>query len=168
MDTYADDLLQLFEHLDLKEVMMVGHSTGGGEVARFIGRHGTSRVKKAVLVGAVPPLMVQTDFNPKGLPAIEQDRSKFFRDVPTGPFFGFNRPGAIVSQGLIDSWWQQGMQAGFKNAYDCIKAFSETDQREDLNKMDIPVLLLHGDDDQVVPIKAAAEQAIKLLPNGTL
>ena len=177
MDTYADDLLQLFEHLDLKDVMMVGHSTGGGEVARFVGRHGSNRVKKAVLVSAVPPIMVKTDFNPEGLDigvfdgfraAMEKDRAQFFFDVPSGPFFGFNRPDATPSQGLITSWWQQGMQAGFKNAYDCIKAFSETDMREDLKNMDIPVLVLHGDDDQVVPIKAAALKSIELLPNGKL
>ena len=177
MNTYADDLLQLFEHLDLKNVMMVGHSTGGGEVARFVGRHGSSRVKKAVLVSAVPPIMVKTDFNAEGLDigvfdgfraAMEKDRAQFFFDVPSGPFFGFNRPGATPSQGLITSWWQQGMQAGFKNAYDCIKAFSETDMREDMKRMDIPVLVLHGDDDQVVPIKASALKSIELLPNGTL
>ncbi len=157
--------------------MLVGHSTGGGEVARYVGRHGTSRVKKAVLVSAVPPLMVQTTVNPEGTPlsvfdsfreAMVKDRSQFFLDVPTGPFFGFNRPGAKVSQGLIYSWWQQGMLAGFKNAYDSIKAFSETDLTEDVKKMDIPVLVLHGDDDQVVPIQAAAYKTIKLLPHGTL
>lgn len=177
MDTYADDLLQLFEHLDLRDVMMVGHSTGGGEVARFVGRHGTSRVKKAVLVGAVTPLMVKTDANPEGTPlsvfdsfraAMVKDKAQFFIDVPSGPFFGFNRPGAEVSQGLIWSWWQQGMLCGFKNAYDCIKAFSETDLKEDLKKMDIPVLIIHGDDDQVVPIQASAYQAIKLVPDGKL
>ncbi|KAJ9143443.1 Non-heme chloroperoxidase [Pleurostoma richardsiae] len=177
MDTYADDLNQLFEHLDLKDIMMVGHSTGGGEVARYIGKYGTSRVKKAVLVSAVPPLMLQTEANPEGLPlsvfdsfreAMVKDRSQFFLDVPTGPFFGFNRPGAKASQGLIQSWWQQGMIAGFKNTYDCIKAFSETDLTEDLKRMDIPVLILHGDDDQVVPIKAAGLKSIELVPNGRL
>jgi non-heme chloroperoxidase len=177
MDTYTDDLLELFEHLDLKDVMMVGHSTGGGEVAHFLGRHGTSRVKKAVLVSSVPPLMVKTEANPLGLPievfdsfrtSMVEDRAQFFNDVPSGPFFGFNRPNAKVSQGLIWSWWQQGMMSGFKNAYDCIKAFSETDFTEDLEKIDIPVLLLHGDDDQIVPIDASARSGIKLLKKGTL
>jgi non-heme chloroperoxidase len=177
MDTYADDLHQLFEHLDLKDVMMVGHSTGGGEVARFVGRYGTSRVSKAVLVSAVPPLMVKTDQNPGGLPievfdgfraAMVKDRAQFFYDVPNGPFFGFNRENAKVSQGLIQSWWDQGMMCGFKAAYDCIKAFSETDFTEDLKKMDIPVLILHGDDDQVVPVGASAQNSSKLVPQGTL
>ena len=177
MDTYADDLLQLFEHLDLKGVTMVGHSTGGGEVARFLGRHGTSRVSKAVLVSAVPPLMLKTDKNPIGLPlevfdgfraAMVKDRAQFFLDVPSGPFFGYNRPGSTTNQGLIWSWWQQGMMCGFKNAYDCIKAFSETDLTEDLQKIDVPVLILHGDDDQIVPIQASAHQAIKLLSKGKL
>ncbi|MCJ1328185.1 hypothetical protein MMC10_004860 [Thelotrema lepadinum] len=179
MDTYADDLHQLFEHLDLKGATMIGHSTGGGEVARFVGRHGTSRVSKAVLVSAITPLMLLTDKNPKGLPleafdsfrdGMLKDRAQFFLDVPSGPFFGFNRQAAksATSQGLIWSWWQQGMMCGFKNAYDCIKAFSETDLTEDLKKMDIPVLVLHGDDDQVVPIGASAHEAIKLLPKGTL
>jgi non-heme chloroperoxidase len=177
MDTYTDDLLELFEHLDLKDVMLVGHSTGGGEVARFVGRHGTSRVSKAVLVSAIPPLMLKTEANPIGLPmeafdgfraGMEKDRMQFFIDVPTGPFFGFNREGAKVSQGLIWSWWQQGIMCGFKNAYDCIKVFSETDCTEDLKKMNIPVLILHGEDDQIVPIDASAHTAIKLLPNGKL
>jgi non-heme chloroperoxidase len=177
MDTYADDLHQLFVHLDLKNVTMVGHSTGGGEVARFVGRHGTSRVSKAVLLGAVPPLMVQTAANPDGVPLsqfddlraqMDKDRSQFFLNVPTGPFFGFNRPGATASQGLIQSWWLQGMMAGFVNAYECIKAFSETDFTDDLKKMNFPVLLLHGDDDQIVPIDNAARKAIKLLPQGKL
>ncbi|KAI9706879.1 MAG: hypothetical protein M1820_004658 [Bogoriella megaspora] len=178
MDTYADDLLQLFEHLDLKDVTMVGHSTGGGEVARFIGRHGTSRVSKAVLVGAVTPLMLKTEKNPKGLPkevfdgfrdAMKKDRAQFFIDVPSGPFFGFNRVGpSATQQGLIWTWWQQGMMCGFKNAYDCIEAFSETDLTEDLKKISVPVLILHGDDDQVVPIQASAQEAIKLVPNGKL
>lgn len=157
--------------------MMVGHSTGGGEVIRFLGRHGTSRVSKAVIVSAIPPVMVLKESNPKGLPievfdgfrtAMLQDRAQFFLDVPTGPFFGFNRPGAKMSQGLIQSWWQQGMLCGFKGAYDCIKAFSETDLTEDLKKIDIPVLILHGTDDQIVPIDASAREGIKLLKKGTL
>ena len=177
MDTYADDLYELFEYLDLTDATMVGHSTGGGEVARFIGRHGTTRVKRAVLMGAVPPLMVKTPENPEGTDlsvfdgfrsTMEKDRAQFFLDVPSGPFFGFNRPNATVSQGIINDWWRQGMMAGFKGAYDCIKAFSETDFTEDLMKMDIPVLVLHGDDDQVVPIKASAYKMIELLPKGKL
>jgi non-heme chloroperoxidase len=177
MDQYADDLAELFEALDLKEVVMIGHSTGGGEVARFIGRHGTKRVAKAVLMGAVPPLMLKTDANPGGLPievfdgfraAYLADRSQFFLDVASGPFFNFNRPGAKVSQGLIQSWWMQGMMSGFKNAYDCIKAFSETDFTEDLKKFDVPTLIIHGDDDQIVPIGAAAMLSSKLVPNATL
>ena len=177
MDTYADDLHQLFEKLDLKDVMMVGHSTGGGEVARYLGKYGTSRVSKAVLVSAVTPLMLKTESNPQGTPmevfdsfrtAMVKDRAQFFLDVPTGPFIGFNREGAKVSQGLVQSWWQAGMMCSFKGAYDCIKAFSETDLREDLRKIDIPVLVLHGDDDQVVPIDAGGRAAVKLLKNGTL
>ena len=177
MDTYADDLSQLFEHLDLRDVTMVGHSTGGGEVARYVGRHGTGRVKKTVLVGAVTPLMLKTESNPEGTPlavfdgfreALERDRAQFFLDVPSGPFFGFNRPGAERSQGQVESWWQQGMLAGFRSVHDCIRAFSETDFTEDLKKMDIPVLVLHGGDDQVVPIQASAHKAMELLPKGTL
>lgn len=177
MDTYADDLLVLLEHLDLKNAMLVGHSTGGGEVARFLGRHGTSRVVKAVLVSSVPPVMVKKASNPSGLPievfdgfrsAMETDRAQFFLDVPTGPFFGFNRPGAKVSQGLINSWWLAGMMCGFKNAYDCIKAFSETDFVDDLKKIDIAILFLHGDDDQIVPIVASAHEGIKIAQKGTL
>lgn len=177
MDTYSDDLVQLFEHLDLKEATMVGHSTGGGEVARFIGRHGTSRVSKAVLISSVPPLMVKTATNSGGLPisvfdgfrsAMLKDRAQFFLDIPSGPFFGFNRDGAQVSKGMINSWWSQGMMCGFKGAYDCVKAFSETDFTEDLKKMDIPVLVLHGDDDQVVPIGASGLMSSKIVPHGTL
>jgi non-heme chloroperoxidase len=177
MDTYADDLLELFEALDLKGAMMVGHSTGGGEVARFIGRHGSARVSKAVLMGAVPPIMLKTAENPGGLPieafdgfraGYVADRAQFFLEVATGPFFGFNRPGAKVSEGLIRSWWTQGMQCGFKNGYDCIKAFSETDFTEDLKKIDVPVLVIHGDDDQIVPIDASAKRTITFLQKGTL
>ena len=177
MDTYADDLAQLFEHLDVRDVTMVGHSTGGGEVARYIGRHGTARVSKAVLMGAVPPIMLKTADNPDGLPievfdgfraAYLADRAQFFLDVATGPFFGFNRPGAKVSEGLIRSWWNQGMQSGHKNAYDCIKAFSETDFTADLEKFDVPTLIIHGDDDQIVPIKAAALRSVELVKGAQL
>jgi len=177
MDQYADDLAQLLAHLDVKDAVLVGHSTGGGEVARYIGRHGTARVRKAVLMGAVPPIMVKTDANPGGLPlavfdgfraAYLADRSQFFLDVASGPFFGFNRPGAKVSQGLIQSWWMQGMLSGHKNAYDSIKAFSETDFTEDLKKFDVPTLIIHGDDDQIVPIADSALLSAKLVPNATL
>jgi non-heme chloroperoxidase len=177
MDQYADDLAELFEKLDLKDVVMIGHSTGGGEVARYIGRHGTKRVRKAVLMGAVPPIMLKTEANPGGLPmdvfdgfraAYLADRSQFFLDVASGPFFGFNRPGAKISEGLIRSWWTQGMMSGHKNAYDCIKAFSETDFTEDLKKFDIPTLIIHGDDDQIVPIAASAMLSSKLVPNAIL
>jgi non-heme chloroperoxidase len=177
MDTYADDLATLIEALDLRDAVLVGHSTGGGEVARYVGRHGTSRVTKAVLVGAVTPLMLQTDVNPGGLPmsvfdgfraAYLADRAQFFLEVASGPFYGFNRPGAKVSQGLIQSWWHQAMLTGHKNAYDCIKAFSETDFTEDLKQFDVPTLIIHGDDDQVVPIGASALRAVELVPNATL
>src|SRR6187399_1602853 len=177
MDTYVDDLAELFEKLDLKKVVMVGHSTGGGEVARYIGLHGTKRVSKAVLMGAVPPIMLKTKANPGGLPievfdgfraAYLEDRAQFFLNVASGPFFNFNRPGARVSQGLIQSWWMQGMMSGHKNAYDCIKAFSETDFTEDLKKFDVPTLIVHGDDDQIVPIVASAPLSAKLVPNSTL
>jgi non-heme chloroperoxidase len=177
MDQYADDMAELFEKLDLKKVMMVGHSTGGGEVARYIGRHGTKRVSKAVLMGAVPPIMVKTKANPGGLPlsvfdgfraAYLADRAQFFLNVASGPFFGFNRPGAKVSQGLIQSWWMQGMMCGHKNGYDCIKAFSETDFTEDLKKFDVPTLIIHGDDDQIVPIDASAKLSAKLVKNSIL
>lgn len=177
MDTYADDLATLVEKLDLKDAIHVGHSTGGGEVARYIGRHGTKRVAKAVLIGAVPPLMLKTAANPGGLPmdvfdgiraASLADRSKLYKEVAAGPFYGFNRPGAKVSQGMIDSFWLQGMMAGHKNTYDCIKAFSETDFTEDLKKFDVPTLILHGDDDQIVPIGASAQMSAKLVRNAKL
>jgi non-heme chloroperoxidase len=176
MDTYADDLAELVEALDLKDAIHVGHSTGGGEVARYIGRHGTSRVAKAVMIGAVPPLMLKTNENPGGLPmlAFDQiragvlaDRSQFFKDLSV-PFYGANRPGARVSQGLRDSFWLQGMLCGHKAAYDCIKAFSETDFTEDLKKFDVSTLILHGDDDQIVPIGASAMLSSKLIKRATL
>lgn len=176
MDTYADDLAALVQALDLKEAIHVGHSTGGGEVARYIGRHGTSRVAKAVLIGAVTPLMLKTPANPGGSPievfdqmraAVLADRSQFFRELAV-PFYGANRPNAKVSQGLRDSFWLQGMQAGFKAVYDCIKAFSETDLTEDLKKFDVPTLILHGDDDQIVPIGASALLSCKLVKGATL
>ena len=176
MDTYADDLAELTAKLDLKHAIHVGHSTGGGEVARYIGRHGTSRVAKAVLIGAVPPLMLKTKQNPGGLPldvfdglrsSVHSDRSQFFKDLSL-PFYGYNRPGAKVSQGVRDSFWLQGMMAGFPAAYFCIKAFSETDQTEDLKKFDVPTLILHGDDDQIVPIADAALLSSKLVKNAQL
>jgi len=177
MDTYADDLSQLIETLDLKGAVLIGFSAGGGEVARYIGRHGTKRVAKAALISAVPPLMLKTAANPGGL-SIEvfdgirrgsiADRSQFYMDLASGPFFGANRPDAKVSQGMIDSFWLQGMQAGHKNTFDCIKAFSETDFTEDLKKFDVPTLILHGDDDQIVPIGAAALRSSKLVKNAIL
>ncbi|WP_257451067.1 alpha/beta fold hydrolase [Archangium lipolyticum] len=176
MDTYADDLAELIETLDLKKVVLVGFSTGGGEVARYIGRHGTKRVAKAVLVGAVTPLMLKTAANPGGLPIkvfddiranVLADRSQFFKDL-TGPFFGANRPGAKVSQGMRDAFWLAGMQAGFKGALDCIKAFSETDLTRDLEKFDVPTLIIHGDDDQIVPIGASALLSSKIVKGSTL
>jgi non-heme chloroperoxidase len=176
MDTYADDLAALTDALDLHDAVHVGHSTGGGEVARYIGRHGSTRVAKAVLIGAVPPIMLKTASNPGGLPmetfdgirtAVLADRSQFFKDL-TMPFYGFNRPGAKVSQGLRDSFWMQGMQAGFKGVIDCIKAFSETDFTGDLKKMDVPTLIMHGDDDQIVPIAASALLSAKLVKRSTL
>jgi non-heme chloroperoxidase len=177
MDTYADDLSKLIKTLDLKNAVLIGFSMGGGEVARYIGRHGTKRVAKAALISAVPPLMLKTASNPDGLPievfnGIREgslaDRSQLYKDLASGPFFGANRPGAKVSQGMIDSFWSQGMQAGHKNTFDCIKAFSETDFTEDLKKFDVPTLILHGDDDQIVPIGAAALQSAKLVKNATL
>jgi non-heme chloroperoxidase len=176
MDTYSDDLAALVEKLDLKNAIHVGHSTGGGEVARYIGRHGTKRVAKAVLISAVPPLMVKTAANPAGLPidafdqlraAVLTDRAQFFRDL-SAPFYGYNRPGAKVSQGVRDSFWMQGMLCGHNAAYDCIKVFSETDFTEDLKKFDVPTLILHGDDDQIVPIGAAALLSSKLVKGATL
>jgi len=176
MDTYADDLAALVEALDLQNAIHVGHSTGGGEVARYIGRHGTTRVAKAVLIGAVPPLMLKTAANPGGLPmdvfdgirtGVLADRSQFFKDL-TVPFYGANRPGAKVSQGLRDSFWLQGMQAGFKGVIDCIKAFSETDFTDDLKRMAVPTLIMHGDDDQIVPIAASAIPSSKLVKGSTL
>jgi non-heme chloroperoxidase len=177
MDTYADDLALLIEHLDLQRASLIGFSAGGGEVARYIGRHGTSRVAKVVLVGAVTPLMLKTADNPGGLPmeAFDKiragaiaDRSQLFKDIASGPFFGANRPGAKVSQGMMDSFWLQGMHAGHKNTFDCIKAFSETDFTEDLGKFDVPTLIIHGDDDQMVPIAASALRSAKLVRNATL
>jgi non-heme chloroperoxidase len=176
MDQYADDLAELIEQLDLTDLVIVGHSTGGGEVTRYMGRHGTSRVAKAVLLGAVPPLMLKTEANPGGLP-IEvfdglrkgtlDDRSQFFMDL-TMPFFGYNRPGAKISEGARRSFWLQGMAGGLKGLVDCIKQFSETDFTEDLKKIDVPVLVAHGDDDQIVPIGASALLSAKLLKNATL
>ncbi|MGX5728926.1 alpha/beta fold hydrolase [Pseudoxanthomonas beigongshangi] len=177
MDHYADDLAELLEHLDVRDATLFGFSTGGGEVARYIGRHGTARVKKAGLISAVPPLMLKTERNPGGLPrdvfdglreAQRANRSQFYQDVPSGPFYGFNRPGAVPSQGLIDAWWMQGMMGGHKNTYDSIKAFSETDFTEDLKKFDVPTLIIHGDDDQVVPIDAAGRASAKLIPHARL
>ena len=176
MNTYADDLAALVESLDLNNAIHVGHSTGGGEVARYIGRHGTKRTAKAVLIGAVPPLMLKTAANPAGTPieafdqirqAVLSDRSQFWKDLST-PFYGANRPGAKVSQGLRDSFWLQGMLAGHKAVYDCIKAFSETDFTDDLKKFDVPTLILHGDDDQIVPIGASALLSSKLVKGATL
>ncbi|HEX7282615.1 MAG TPA: alpha/beta hydrolase [Vicinamibacterales bacterium] len=177
MDHYADDLSQLVEHLDLTDAILVGFSTGGGEVARYVGRHGTGRVAKLALIASVTPLMLKTNGNPNGLPidvfdglraASIADRSKLYRDLASGPFFGFNRPGATVSQGMIDSFWLQGMMAGHKNAYDSIKAFSETDLAADLKKFDKPTLIVHGDDDQIVPIGASAHAAARLIPHAKL
>jgi len=176
MDTYADDLAALASSLNLHDAIHVGHSTGGGEVARYVGRHGTSRVAKVVLIGAVTPLMLKTPANPGGLPietcdgmraAVLADRSQFFKDL-SGPFYGANRPGAKVSQGVRDTFWLQGMQAGFKSVVDCIKAFSETDHTEDLKKIDVPTLILHGDDDQIVPIDASAKLSARLVKRSTL
>jgi pimeloyl-ACP methyl ester carboxylesterase len=177
MDTFVDDLHELFTHLNIKDAMMVGHSHGGGEVAHYLGKHGASRCKKAVLVGGVPPLMLKTPENPRGTEkavfdtfreAMRKDRAQFFLDVASGPFFGFNRPGAEKSEGQIRSWWQQGMNSSFKTTYDCIRDFSETDFTADLKKIDIPVLVLHGDDDQIVPIQAAGARSAEILKKGKL
>ena len=176
MDTYADDLAQLTEKLDLKDAIHVGHSTGGGEVARYLGRHGSKRVAKAVLIGAVPPLMLKTAANPGGLPmevfdgiraGVATNRPQFYKDL-TLPFYGYNRPGAKISEGIREHWWLQGMMGGVKAHYDCIKAFSETDFSNDLKKIDVPTLILHGDDDQIVPIADSAPLSAKLVKNSTL
>ncbi len=177
MDTYAADVIALAASLDLKNAVHVGHSTGGGEATRYVARAEKGRVAKAVLIGAVPPVMVKSDKNPGGLPievfdgfrsGLIANRAQNFYDIPAGPFYGFNRPGAKVSQGIIDNWWRQGMMGGIKAHYDCIKAFSETDFTEDLKKIDVPVLIMHGDDDQIVPIADSAHLAIKLVKKGTL
>jgi len=177
MDTYAADVAELAAALDLRSAVHVGHSTGGGEVARYVARHGRGRVAKAVLIGAVPPVMVKSEKNPGGLPievfdgfraALAANRAQFFLDVPSGPFYGFNRPGAKVSQGIIQNWWRQGMMGGARAHYDCIAAFSETDFTEDLKRIDVPVLVMHGDDDQIVPIADSALRTIELLRHGTL
>ncbi|WP_322415862.1 alpha/beta fold hydrolase [Mesorhizobium huakuii] len=178
MDTYAADVAELAAHLDLKNAIHVGHSTGGGEVARYVAKYGSGgRVAKAVLVGAVPPIMLKTAANPGGLPievfdgfrsGVAANRAQLYRDVPAGPFYGFNRPGAAVSEGVIDNWWRQGMMGGTKAHYDCIKAFSETDFTEDLKAIDVPVLVMHGDDDQIVPIADSALLSINLLKKGEL
>jgi non-heme chloroperoxidase len=176
MDTYADDLATLFDALDVKNAIMVGHSTGGGEVARYLGRHGSARVSKAVFMSAVPPIMLKTAKNPGGLPievfdglraSLAANRAQFYKDL-TLPFYGYNRPGAKVSEGVREQWWLQGMMGGMKAHYDCIKAFSETDFTDDLKKIDIPVLVMHGDDDQIVPIGAAGLMSAKILKHATL
>ena len=175
LDTYADDLARLIEALDLRDVILVGHSTGGGEVTRYIGRHGTGRVAKAVLLGAIPPLMLKTEANPEGLPlevfdeirkGVETDRSQFYKDL-SAPFYGANRPGSQVSQGTRDAFWLWSLQVGIKGSYDCVKAFSETDLTEDLKRFDVPTLIAHGDDDQIVPIVAAGEKSSKLVKDAT-
>jgi non-heme chloroperoxidase len=177
MDHYAADAAALFDHLGLKNAVHIGHSTGGGEVARYVARHGKGRVAKAVLISAVPPIMVKSDANPGGLPvavfdglrqALAANRAQFYIDVAAGPFYGFNRAGAKVSQGTIDNWWRQGMIGGAKAQYDGIRAFSETDFTDDLRAIEVPVLVMHGDDDQIVPIDDAARLSIKLLKHGTL
>jgi non-heme chloroperoxidase len=176
LDTYADDLAELVQKLDLKDAIHVGHSTGGGEVARYIGRHGTKRVAKAVLIGAIPPLMLKTPSNPDGTPieafdqiraGVVSDRSQFFKDLSM-PFYGYNRPGAKISEGVRNTFWLQGMMAGFPASYFCVKAFSETDTTEDLKKFDVPTLILHGDDDQIVPIAASAMLSSKIVKDAQL
>lgn len=178
MDTYAADHAQLVAHLNLKGAVHIGHSTGGGEVARYVGRYGgDGRVAKAVLIGAVPPIMLKTDKNPGGLPievfdgiraGTANNRAQFYRDLPTGPFYGFNRPGAKLIPGVVDNWWRQGMMGGIKPQYDCIKAFSETDFTEDLKAISVPTLVMHGDDDQIVPVADSAPLSAKLLKQATL
>ncbi|MBV9883176.1 MAG: alpha/beta hydrolase [Sphingomonadaceae bacterium] len=177
MDTYAADMIALAKALDLRGAIHVGHSTGGGEVAHYVARAEPGRVAKAVLVGAVPPLMLRTEANPGGLPieafdgyraALAANRAQLYRDIPAGPFYGYNRDGAVPSQGVIDNWWRQGMMGGAKAHYDCIKAFSETDFTEDLRRIDVPVLVMHGTDDQVVPYADSAPLSVKLLRNGSL
>ena len=177
MDTYANDVVELARALNLTNAIHIGHSTGGGEVARYAARAEAGRIDKAVLIGAVPPVMVASEANPDGIPpevfdgfraALVANRAQFFLDIPSGPFYGFNREGAAVSQGLIENWWRQGMSGGAKAHYECIKAFSETDFTEDLKALTIPVLVIHGEDDQIVPIANSAHKAIKLLQNGSL
>ncbi len=177
MDTYVADVAELTAHLRLKDAIHIGHSTGGGEAARYVARHGKGRVAKAVLVGAVPPIMLKSEKNPGGLPlevfdgfraALAANRAQFYRDVPSGPFYGFNRPGAKVYPGVIDNWWRQGMIGGAKAHFDCIEAFSETDFTDDLKAIDVPVLIMHGDDDQIVPIADSALLSAKLVKHGTL
>jgi non-heme chloroperoxidase len=176
LDTYADDLAQLIDTLDLHDVVLVGHSTGGGEVTRYIGRHGTARVAKALLVGAIPPLMLKTQANPQGTPieafdairaGVSGDRSQFYKDL-SAPFYGANRPGSTVSQGVRKAFWLWSMQVGLKGAYDCIKAFSETDLTQDLKRIDVPTMIIHGDDDQIVPIDASARRSVELVNDATL
>jgi len=176
LDTYADDLAELIEALDLHDAILVGHSTGGGEVTRYMGRHGTTRVAKAVLLGAIPPLMLKTEDNPGGLPldafdairaGLSADRAQFYREL-SAPFYGANRDGSTVSDGLRQTFWLWGMQVGFKGAYDCVKAFSETDLTEDLTRIDVPTLIVHGDDDQIVPIDASARRSSQLVKDATL
>ena len=177
MDTYAADVAALVAALNLKDAVHIGHSTGGGEVARYLGNHGTARTAKAVLVSAVPPIMVKTEANPGGLPigvfdglraALAANRAQFYRDVPSGPFYGFNRPGVKTLDGVVDNWWRQGMMGSAKSHYECIKAFSETDFNDDLKKMDVPTLVLHGDDDQIVPYADAGVLSAKILLKATL
>ena len=177
MDTYAADVDELVTALDLRDAIHIGHSTGGGEVTRYVARHSKGRVAKAVLLGAVPPIMVKSEANPGGLPievfdsfrkAFLDDRAQFFLDVPSGPFYGFNRTGAKISKGIIENWWRQGMMGGAKALYDCIKAFSETDFTEDLKRIEVPTLVLHGDDDQIVPLADSAPLSAKLLKRATL